>query len=71
MIRPAKSRPISHEQRVMLCTRSDITLDGDPARIIGTRKEFATVINRTTGLGAEWSWEAVARVCARDGAFKS
>jgi hypothetical protein len=71
MIRPAKQKPITHEQKVMLCTRSDITLNGRPARISGPRERFATIIDRGTGLGAQWAWETVARVCAADGAFRS
>ena len=70
-IRAAKAKPISHEHRVLLCSRSDLTLNGEPARIIGPRSDFAQVIQRKTGLSAEWSWEAAARICASDGAFES
>lgn len=69
--RKAKERPITHEVKVLLCTRSDLTLNGEPARIIGPRDEFATVMQRRSGLRAQWTWEAVARICARDGAFQS
>jgi hypothetical protein len=66
-----RKRPITHEQKVGFCARSDITLDGQPARIIGARQDFGKVILRATGLGAEWSWETIASVCADDGAFRS
>ena len=51
----------------------EITLNGQPAKITGYRKPFATVTDIATGLGAEWSWEAVANVVngPSKGAFKS
>lgn len=64
-------QPIGMAQRVGFCARSDITLNGEPARIVGPRNQFARVQIRASGLSAEWSWDAVAHVCGRDGAFKS
>ncbi len=44
-----------------------VTLNGAPARISGTRCDFARVTQSGTGLGAEWSWQTVAHVVANHG----
>lgn len=66
-----RRKPVSESARSGMCARRDITLNGEPASISGIRNQFATVTQRTSGLSAEWSWEAAARICERDGAFKS
>ena len=48
-----------------------VTLNGRPARISGTKLDFARVTDRETGLGCEWAWETVARIVAKGGAFQS
>lgn len=58
------------DERRELCA-ADVTLDGRPARIAGSRNDFATVRVRATGLGAEWSWPTVRRVVANGGEFRS
>jgi hypothetical protein len=69
--------PISQAEftrRLELCDqalKSGITLNGVPARIGGARRPFATVTQVDTGLGAEWSWEAVERIVTSTGRFCS
>ena len=58
------------ECRRELC-QAEVTLDGQKAVIVGARNRFATVRQHPSGLTAEWSWEAVARVVANGGHFKS
>lgn len=48
-----------------------VTLDGQPAQIAGIGERFATVRQVPSGLGAEWSWDAVARVVSNGGSFQS
>ncbi len=57
------------EQRRELCGAT-ITLDGQPAQIVGARLDFATVRDRN-GRAFEWAWEIAARLVGRGGAFKS
>lgn len=47
------------------------TLNGHRASVGGYRLPFARVADLETGLDCEFSWETVARVMARGGAFKS
>lgn len=61
---------VSREDRQRLA-EAKVTLNGEPARIGGTRNEFATVTQVHSGLSAEWSWEAAQRVVANGGKFKS
>jgi hypothetical protein len=48
-----------------------VTLDGKPAVISGYKMPFATVTQLSTGLSAEWSWEAVERIVTKGGDFQS
>lgn len=48
---------------------AQVTLDGHPAKVCGARLPFARV--RSGASEAEFAWETVARIVARDGAFKS
>jgi hypothetical protein len=48
-----------------------ITLNGRPAFITGFKTRFPHVVDRETGLSAEWCHETIARILARDGAFFS
>lgn len=57
-------------ERQELCA-APVTLDGQRAKVMGYTKPYATVMQVKTGLSAEWSWEAVARIVARGGAFHS
>ena len=61
---------VSMEDRVDLVNAKNITLDGRPAVIGGTRLPFAKVSTLDGRCSAEWAWETVARIVARDGAFK-
>lgn len=54
-----------------LCS-TPVTLNGKPAAISGTMMQFAMIRELGTGLGKEWSWEAVELVVSRRaGAFKA
>lgn len=49
-----------------------ITLNGEPAFISGYKHRFPLVIQKKTGLGCEFSWDAIRRVCEeKGGAFTS
>lgn len=49
-----------------------VTLNGEPAQIVGAASEYATIRDVRTGLSAQWSWDSVAFVLHhRDGAFSS
>lgn len=50
---------------------AEVTLNGEPARIVGRKHRFATVVQSTTGLSAQWSWEAAKRIVQRGGEFQS
>ncbi|UBV13024.1 hypothetical protein [Mycolicibacterium fortuitum] len=58
-------------QRQRLC-ESKVTLDGEPARIIGWGQPFATV-SRSDGRGGrvEFAWATAARIVDAGGAFQS
>ena len=58
------------EMRHELCQHK-VTLDGVPAVIGGVSNRFAKVTQLPHGLSAEWSWEAVARIVANGGNFRS
>lgn len=46
-----------------------VTLNGEPARIIGARCDFATVVQSATGLSAVWSWPTAERIVQAGGRF--
>jgi hypothetical protein len=48
----------------------DCTLDGMRARVTGGKEDFA-VVRADNGVGFQWSWEAVSRIMAKGGNFKS
>jgi len=49
-----------------------VTLDGQPAKITGYNKPFATVSYKSNGLGCEWSWITVLHIVTnKNGEFKS
>jgi hypothetical protein len=56
--------------RYALC-EATVTLNGQRAKVSGAGLDYARVTDVATGLSAEWSWEAVARVVANGGAFTS
>ena len=58
-------------ERLTLCQTTGVTLDGEPASIVGYANDFATVAQRHTGLRVEFAWATVARVVANGAAFKS
>lgn len=62
---------ISPSERLDLVCVKGLTIDGDRAAIGGVRNDFATVSNLRTNASHEFSWEAVARIVAKGGAFKS
>lgn len=48
------------------------TLNGQPARVCVQENGFARVVDLRTGLGAEWSWQAVESVMLnKTGSFSS
>lgn len=65
------SAPLTNKrlERRRELTQMIVTLNGEKARISGAKLRFATVTQVKTGLSAEWSWEAVERIVARDGRF--
>lgn len=71
---PEHNTPLTREvleKRSGLCHTKPVTLNGKPAVISGYRNPFAAVIQLSTGLSAEFSWEAVERIVAKGGEFKS
>ena len=52
-------------------TQATVTLNGEPAYVMGINRPFAIVTQQKSHLSAEWSWEAVERVIANGGHFKS
>lgn len=66
-----RTSSISLEERRALVQTKGITLNGNPAKVTGSEMAFAVIRDKTTGLYAEWSWEAVRRIVAKGGAFKS
>jgi hypothetical protein len=51
--------------------RARITLDEQPAWIIGIRNRVATVITRNGEIRGEWSWSAAERIVRAGGRFVS
>lgn len=58
-------------QLIIVASNMGATLNGQPAYITGYRHQFATVKDKTTGLGCEFAWETVERILIRGGKFKS
>jgi hypothetical protein len=55
-----------------LCWTEDVTLDGQPAMIMGARNAFATVATlHIGGPAVEFAWPTVARIVADGAAFRS
>lgn len=52
-------------------TQAKVTLNGEPAYVMGIYRPFAIVTQKGSHLSAEWSWEAVERVIKNGGHFKS
>lgn len=50
-----------------------VTLDGEPAQVVGVQERFATVRTlRDSGPSHQWAWSAVEFVVTkRNGAFRS
>lgn len=61
---------MTREERQQLC-EARVTLNGRPAYVSGTQRDFARVTDRGTGLSCEWAWETAALVISRGGKFKS
>lgn len=58
--------------RIASMARGSVTLDDKEAIIGGFANDFLVVSTMTTPrVSAEFSWSAVSRIIARDGAFKS
>lgn len=50
---------------------AEVTLDGQPANVVGVHNRFATVRSRDGRLSAEWAWPTVALIVnERGGAFR-
>jgi len=68
---PQTSAESVYVNRLSLCA-TEATLNGRPAQITGYRRDFALVRDKETGLGCEFSWEAVDHVVIhKKGAFQS
>jgi hypothetical protein len=50
---------------------SSVTLDGAPARLIGIRDDYATVIPLRGGAPAQYSWSRAYDVVTHGGNFES
>ena len=62
----------SLQRRIELCEVKGITLDGKPAKIIGSHKDFALVFQVDCPVhAAEWAWDTVDRIVKNGGNFKS
>lgn len=58
-------------ERQYLTEMEGLTLNGEPAIIVGWAHEFATVRQLDTGLAAEWSWEGAWRIAHGSRAFQT
>ena len=70
MIEVGRGFRLSVEERQALCA-AEVTLNGERAKVSGAQRAFARVTQIASGLSAEWSWGAVARVVAAGGGFRS
>jgi len=58
--------------RQIVESRPIVTLDGQPARVVGWQNDFATVrTDDPNGPSCEFAWSTVERVIAAGGQFKS
>ena len=57
------------DQRRAVYSGLSVTLDGEPAKIIGFANGFATV--RSASKSFDWSWTSVAHIVAAGGHFES
>lgn len=62
------SDEVTMEERISF-TNVPVTLDGQPAKVMGYNKDFPIVRSRINSV--EYSWSTVKRIIARDRAFKS
>ena len=59
-------------ERRELCWTEGVTLDGEPAMVMGAANRFAQVATlRGCGPAVEFAWPTVARIIADGGAFRS
>lgn len=68
--KPPMPTQLSTPEKLQLCT-GPVTLNGEPAAVSGLYLPFAKVTSLVTGLSCEFSWQAVERIRAKDGAFSS
>ena len=62
----------AEKQTLVVIAQGEVTLDGWPAVVSGSRHDFATVTQLRNGLQVEFAWPTVAHILAhRDGAFQS
>lgn len=59
---------VTMEERISF-TNVPVTLDGQPAKVMGYNNAFPIVRSRINSV--EYSWSTVKRIIARDRAFKS
>jgi hypothetical protein len=59
-----------YEERHRICGLS-VTLDGEPARLVGAKKDVATVITCDGARHAEWSWRSAALIVENGGDFRT
>jgi len=65
------NKNLAYEEKITKFQELDVTLDGQPARIMGYRNRFATVVTMPQGPSFDWSWEAIERIVQAGGNFKS
>jgi hypothetical protein len=65
--------PVTRRQELLDSPEArTVTLNNEPAYISGIYDDFATIRQRRSGLGCEWSWVTVEHVLLNcGGAFKS
>lgn len=70
-IEPERRQGFCADSLARVRSGAPVTLNGRPAVIRGAFQRFATVEQEAEGLGCEFSWQAVAVVMAKGGAFRS
>jgi len=60
------AKTISRDERYELCS-SRVTLNGEPAKIGGITKKWASVTVLPNGPSYDWTWDVIARIVAEAG----
>ena len=73
MAKLKNSVTLEEKKHLVELSRKGITLDGEPAKIVGVKNKFPTIATvREGGPSFEWSWKAIREVMYnRGGKFES